>query len=1168
MVHSDDKRERMLSSIRQFTMRFVAGAMGEYKDPVNVQDKELSRLIPECGKREKAAALRTVTLSWNRMDGSVDHSGQAGALGRALRKLFKICIVTVALIWLGAWGSVAQALTCTSNAGAVNWGTVATWSCGRVPIDGDSVIIPNGSTVTLNVDTNTLAGLQIDSGGTITILAGSTRDIYLGGNLVNVSLVNNGTINLSLSTSANVIYLEGANVTATFSGSGTWLLDRIDLNGTGPRPCTGTCKVELSGSPNLQFYNATPFSGNSATDTFNAVGNSTATVTLAFAGNQAIATTGITYPNLVLTGSGAKNPAAGALNVLANLTLSGTATSTTAGNLSVGGNLNVGSGTTLTVAGFNIAVTGTTSVSGTMTHSSATGTKTYTGDVTINSGGTWNETAAAAISFGGDLQNDGTLTASTGVHTFTGAAKTLSGANAIAIPSVTVSDTYQNNGTLTVATALAGAGTLTNGNGTTGTLNIGASAANLTLTTLIANAANNTVNYNLAGAQTVKATAYHDLTLSTSGVKTMTGVTTIGGNLTISGTATMTGNAAFTVAGAFNYASTGTTTLTAATPISIGTFNQTAGTLVDNGNTITVTGTGAGTWTRAGGAFTATGTVIFTGAAPQIGASNFNNLTINVGAGNTATLTGNATPAGNLSVSTGTLDLATFTANRTAAGGTIVVANGATLRIGGTNTFPTNYTTHTLGVTSTVEYNGTNQSVAAEAAPGYGNLTLSGSGTKAMPAAAQAVRGNFTMSGTASATAGGALTVGGDFILGSGTTFNAGTFSHSVAGDFTNNGGTFTASTSTITLNGSAVQVIGGTTATGFNNLAINNAGGVTLGNSPTVSGVLTLTSGIVTTGANVLEVVSSCATGIVRTGGFVLGNLSLHYPTNAGTTTCTFPIGDPMGYTPVTVAMANVTSTLANSIITARTDPGDHPDTVALIAGIDPGKSVNRTWTLTPGGTLSFATYNATFSFLSSDIDPGANTSNFIIGRKSGGVWTYPTLGAKNPNDTTATGITQVSGFGVFAIGERALPSITTVKAVQTFSDPYNNTTNPKVIPGSVMLYTVTVLNSGTGSTDAGTIVITDPIPPSTSMCVSTLCSNPPVTFICSATPACGLTYTYATAMTYTNQPGGVGPYNYTPSPDASGYDASVTGFQVKPSGAFNGSGAQFIIQFRVRVK
>jgi hypothetical protein len=52
------------------------------------------------------------------------------------------------------------------------------------------------------------------------------------------------------------------------------------------------------------------------------------------------------------------------------------------------------------------------------------------------------------------------------------------------------------------------------------------------------------------------------------------------------------------------------------------TFSQTAGKLtVPAGATLTITGTGAGTWTRSGGSFSPvpTGTVRFTGAAPDIG---------------------------------------------------------------------------------------------------------------------------------------------------------------------------------------------------------------------------------------------------------------------------------------------------------------------------------------------------------------------------------------------------------------------------------------------------------------------------------------------------------------------------------------------------------------------
>jgi hypothetical protein len=259
--------------------------------------------------------------------------------------LFPVALIGLLLSGLGS----ALAATCTSAVGAVNWNTVGTWSCGRVPAAGDSVVIPNGSTVTLNVDSNAIAGLQVDAGGTLGVVAGTTFDLYLGGNLTN-----NGTINFFTSTSTNAIYLTGNNLTSTFSGTGTWILDRIDLNGTGAKICTTSCKVELSGSPNLQFFNATPFSALAAGFTFNALGNSTATVTFALAGNQTIATANATFPNLVLSGSGSKTPAAGTLNVVGSLTVSSGPTFAAntnnpavnlAGNFSNSGTFNSGTGT-------------------------------------------------------------------------------------------------------------------------------------------------------------------------------------------------------------------------------------------------------------------------------------------------------------------------------------------------------------------------------------------------------------------------------------------------------------------------------------------------------------------------------------------------------------------------------------------------------------------------------------------------------------------------------------------------------------------------------------------------------------------------------------------------------------------------------------------------------
>jgi hypothetical protein len=194
----------------------------------------------------------------------------------------------------------------------------------------------------------------------------------------------------------------------------------------------------------------------------------------------------------------------------------------------------------------------------------------------------------------------------------------------------------------------------------------------------------------------------------------------------------------------------------------------------------------------------------------------------------TKTLAGNLPPiTGNLTVVAGTLDLGAFTANRASAGGSLLLANGTTLKIGGTNSFPSNYTTRSIGATSTVIYSGTNQTVSAQS---YGNLSLtssSGSATKTMPASAMTVSGSLTSSvgsGTSvSFTAAAALTVNGDLTIGTSTTFNGGASAHTFGGNWTNNG-TFTGATSTVTLSG-ANKSISGTGASTFNSLVASGPG-------------------------------------------------------------------------------------------------------------------------------------------------------------------------------------------------------------------------------------------------------------------------------------------------------------------------------------------------------
>jgi len=512
-------------------------------------------------------------------------------------------------------------------------------------------------------------------------------------------------------------------------------------------------------------------------------------------------------------------------------------------------------------------------------------------------------------------------------------------------------------------------------------------------------------------------------------------------------------------------------------------------------------------------------TATFNGTGPQtIGGSVstvFANLVVNKPAGTSVTLAQNeSTKNGNVNVMSGTFDLSTFTLDGVAKTDTITVADGATLRIGGTNSFPPNYLTHSLGATSTVEYYGTNQVVTAEA---YGHLILSGSGTKTMPATPMTIRGNFTMAGTASATAAAALTINGNVTLGAGTTFGAGSFAHTVKGNWTNSG-TFNAGTSTFTLNGTSPQTIGGANSTTFNSLTIDNAGGVALnGVDTTVNNTLTFTSGNITTGAK--KVIIAGGGSVSRTSGHVVGNLQKRIAT--GAPNVTFEVGSASAYTPVNVSFASVS---VAGDLTVSTTTGDHPNIGS--SNISAARTANRYWTLMNSG-ISFTNYTATFNFVSADLDAGANTSRFIVGRYSAG-WTYPTHGTVTSTSAQATGLTT---FGDFQVGEGGMPVINLVKSVDA---------SGTVLPGTDLGYSVVFTNSGASA--AQNFVITDPVPADTDFKVGSAAQNLGST---------GL----GVSVSYSSDGGAT--WNYTPVSGGgsapAGYDRTVTHVRWAFSGALS---------------
>jgi hypothetical protein len=512
-----------------------------------------------------------------------------------------------------------------------------------------------------------------------------------------------------------------------------------------------------------------------------------------------------------------------------------------------------------------------------------------------------------------------------------------------------------------------------------------------------------------------------------------------------------------------------------------GIFNANSGTYNLSGNFTFMTGGGPASAFNAG-----TSTFNFIGGAAQSingpGTPNFNNFVVNKTAGTILTLNTNTPIIGALTVSAGILNLSTFNANRTAAGGTLTVSNGATLRIGGTGTVPSNFSTHAIGATSTIEYNGTNQNVVPlNSSQRYGNLIIGGSLTKTLTnailvatnltlaaATLDVTAGNFgitnggnwtnnggtfnpragtvtfdgasnpqTIGGSAatqtfftinnnktsnSTAVGGSTTTlnlngnmiltsgtfnagtatainvtgnwtnnGGTFTGGTGTvvfnntagaqaingtnttqsfnsitvaktaqtlsvggstatlnlsgtmlltsgTFAAGTASNiNIAGGWTNNGGTFSAGTGTVTFNGSAIQTIGGTTATTFNNLTVGNAAGLSMTFDNTVNGALALNSGDITVAAPRI----------------------LTQP-NTGTSSGTFDVVGNLrrtGFVTAACALAPCANTLSfgnpdNQItVTAGTSPANILVNMQKSSPVGFSQSVQRNYTITPNG-------------------------------------------------------------------------------------------------------------------------------------------------------------------------------------------------------------------------
>ena len=611
---------------------------------------------------------------------------------------------------------------------------------------------------------------------------------------------------------------------------------------------------------------------------------------------------------------------------------------------------------------------------------------------------------AAALLVGGVQTTWAANKTFTGPGNFSDAAKwggTLPGAN----------DTLRINGICTNDNAAANLayGTIEVGRGVAGTLVWPVGGTNtLRVTGIVASSNGGTIDMSNGGTISIGANNW-----------ITTGQTFIPGAGTIIWADTGGGSTLPAAITAYNNLNIATVNRVATLGVSVtinGDLSLTSGTLAASTFSIAV----KGSWFDNGGTFTpGTGSVVLNGTGSQtIGGSSsttFNQLAIsNVSA--SVSVAANINVSGTLSVGPGAVVIpdAAMTINTTAAG---TLTGAGTIKV--TRTAATadllnqyKFTTYSLSGL-TVDYAGEGSQTVNSTLGAYSALTLSGSGTKTLQAA-------VTNNGALTIGSGVTLADGGFTLTAKGNVANTGT--HSGAGK--------------VLLAGSAAQTLSGSGS--YGNLEVNNAAGVSLAGSPAVAGVLTLTAGQIVTGAQRLDLGAGAT--VVRSGGWVNGTLQKALNTGSGQTFI-FPIGGSVYYRPVAVSNLNVTATgTLSAFVTASI--GNHPQIAT--SGLNPDKTVLRYWTLTAGSGLAVANYDATFTFVSSDVSPGADTSRFDVRKWDGSAWDETSDGV--PPSATSTTATGLSSFSDFAIGEPQASLMLVTLPGQTFTSGAGNTGSPDV--------------------------------------------------------------------------------------------------------------------------
>ncbi|MCH7965016.1 MAG: T9SS type A sorting domain-containing protein [Bacteroidetes bacterium] len=353
-------------------------------------------------------------------------------------------------------------------------------------------------------------------------------------------------------------------------------------------------------------------------------------------------------------------------------------------------------------------------------------------------------------------------------------------------------------------------------------------------------------------------------------------------------------------------------------------------------------------------------------------------------------------------------------------GGSFTLSSGASLGITSSNGITTSGASGNIQVTGARTYNtGTNYTYNGTESQNMGNgFPNNLSGTFTIDNSGNSVTLETTRT----------IANGGSIVLAAGTFAAGSNLTMASTSSITRSGGDMTGTpqgsgTYNVTYSGNSKTTGTELAGSGLNNITVNlnSDQTLTLDQSRTVAGTLTLTSGNAATGSNTLTLGTSTSSlgSLARTSGTIIGNFQCWFAAST-VSNVLFPIGTASNYRPANISFTVAPST--GGTLTAFFTASD-PGTVGLPLD-DEGTSIVNAgnegyWTINAADGLTGGTYSLD---LTADGFSGVSVVSTLrlIKRSIAGSWTL------NGSHSAGTGTTEtpvvhrtgMSGFSEFGVG------------------------------------------------------------------------------------------------------------------------------------------------------